>query len=428
MPLPISERVARIVVAECFWRDAVAVVDVGCAENPLQSSALRSSSPSPSSLSHYLDLDGLQIPLFLSDSSLANDPVPDAPVATEDAPLAAEDAPVAAEDALAPEQSVPSVALPAVTLQFEPLFVRSGAMERAVELRLPKHSSSSSYDIEFAQHVRSVVATQGLRDTFDTCDEHGATMIATTVRLLFDPHHRIQLIMALMECAAALGMLDVLKAITRAAIAHHVSVASQNDSSSLVFPQLTARVFAAAAAAGQSAIIEHMCDLGLSGYMTLQGPMAAGNLSIYKLMLARNPALRPTHYQVRDALLNGHADMVLHLLQDPDLRTHEAFRKIRDLSAHFGHLDLLLAAKDLNIGSPLTANAVYQAAANGHLELVIWLLKNTRVATRAASNGHLHVVKWLYANRTEGCSTDAMSLAAANGHIGLYFAFTLVPT
>ncbi|KAI8925251.1 hypothetical protein BC831DRAFT_462006 [Entophlyctis helioformis] len=35
----------------------------------------------------------------------------------------------------------------------------------------------------------------------------------------------------------------------------------------------------------------------------------------------------------------------------------------------------------------------------------------------AAENGHLHVVKWLHANRTEGCTTNAMDWAARSGHL-----------
>ncbi|KAL2914099.1 hypothetical protein HK105_206357 [Polyrhizophydium stewartii] len=37
----------------------------------------------------------------------------------------------------------------------------------------------------------------------------------------------------------------------------------------------------------------------------------------------------------------------------------------------------------------------------------------------AAENGHLDVVKWLHANRTEGCSTDAIESAARNGHLAV---------
>jgi hypothetical protein len=35
----------------------------------------------------------------------------------------------------------------------------------------------------------------------------------------------------------------------------------------------------------------------------------------------------------------------------------------------------------------------------------------------AAARGHLEVVQFLHVNRTEGCTTDAISLAAQNGHL-----------
>jgi hypothetical protein len=35
----------------------------------------------------------------------------------------------------------------------------------------------------------------------------------------------------------------------------------------------------------------------------------------------------------------------------------------------------------------------------------------------AAYNGHLDVVKWLHANRTEGCTKNALDWAAIYGHI-----------
>ena len=36
---------------------------------------------------------------------------------------------------------------------------------------------------------------------------------------------------------------------------------------------------------------------------------------------------------------------------------------------------------------------------------------------RAASDGYLDVIKFLYANRTEGCTDDAMYFASENGHL-----------
>ena len=49
-------------------------------------------------------------------------------------------------------------------------------------------------------------------------------------------------------------------------------------------------------------------------------------------------------------------------------------------------------------------------------------LKNMRgwdksVMNGAAANGHLDVVVWLNENRTEGCSKCAMNEAAINGHL-----------
>ncbi|KAE9015857.1 hypothetical protein PF011_g7418 [Phytophthora fragariae] len=36
---------------------------------------------------------------------------------------------------------------------------------------------------------------------------------------------------------------------------------------------------------------------------------------------------------------------------------------------------------------------------------------------KAAEDGNLEMVKWLHHNRTEGCSTFAVDLAAASGHL-----------
>jgi hypothetical protein len=35
----------------------------------------------------------------------------------------------------------------------------------------------------------------------------------------------------------------------------------------------------------------------------------------------------------------------------------------------------------------------------------------------AAMNGHLDVVQWIHANRTEGCTANAMDWAVKYGHI-----------
>lgn len=72
-------------------------------------------------------------------------------------------------------------------------------------------------------------------------------------------------------------------------------------------------------------------------------------------------------------------------------------------------------------GDPMTASAKH-----GHLHILQWLYENfhddeagatTDVMNHAAENNHLEVVLWLHANRTEGCSDQAMVMAARNGHL-----------
>ncbi len=42
---------------------------------------------------------------------------------------------------------------------------------------------------------------------------------------------------------------------------------------------------------------------------------------------------------------------------------------------------------------------------------------STDAMVMAAANGHLEVVKWLHINRKEGCYEIALRRAAANGHL-----------
>ena len=62
------------------------------------------------------------------------------------------------------------------------------------------------------------------------------------------------------------------------------------------------------------------------------------------------------------------------------------------------------------------------ASREGYLEVVKWLHFNrsegcsTNAIDLAAQNGHLGVVKWLHSNRSEGCSAYALLTAAQAGH------------
>jgi len=66
-----------------------------------------------------------------------------------------------------------------------------------------------------------------------------------------------------------------------------------------------------------------------------------------------------------------------------------------------------------------------ETAGGGHLSLVEWLHANRsegctiEAMDRAAEGGHLSVVEWLHANRSEGCTKSAMDLAAQEGHLSV---------
>jgi hypothetical protein len=114
---------------------------------------------------------------------------------------------------------------------------------------------------------------------------------------------------------------------------------------------------------------------------------------------------------------------------------------VMDDTGAWGHLDVLQYFHSLQLSSFTTRtfsrgdeenadapswctdDAMNEAAANGHLDVVKWLHANrpegcsTLAMDGAASNGNLEVVKWLHEHRTEGCTTDAMDDAAGGGHL-----------
>ncbi|KAK1935386.1 putative ankyrin repeat protein [Phytophthora citrophthora] len=126
--------------------------------------------------------------------------------------------------------------------------------------------------------------------------------------------------------------------------------------------------------------------------------------------------LQSTYYSVVDAAAgSGHLEIMQYLLQvgggdEDEEQTVNPFRKLRFW------FDMPLKAK-------CTTAAMDMAAAHGHLGIVQWLHANcsegctTAAMDLAAENGHLEIVKWLHANRKEGCTSDAMNGASARGHL-----------
>lgn len=57
----------------------------------------------------------------------------------------------------------------------------------------------------------------------------------------------------------------------------------------------------------------------------------------------------------------------------------------------------------------------------GHLDITKWLHVNNGIFTQytmdaAANHGYMDIVQWLHDNRTEGCTANAVDQAARNGH------------
>ncbi|KDO28559.1 hypothetical protein SPRG_06417 [Saprolegnia parasitica CBS 223.65] len=76
-------------------------------------------------------------------------------------------------------------------------------------------------------------------------------------------------------------------------------------------------------------------------------------------------------------------------------------------------------------GLECSSDAMDNAAANGHLEVVRFLHSHRRegctvfAMDTAAANGHLDVVTLLHFHRTEGCTTKALDSAITNGHLDI---------
>ncbi|RLN82098.1 hypothetical protein BBJ28_00025932 [Nothophytophthora sp. Chile5] len=90
------------------------------------------------------------------------------------------------------------------------------------------------------------------------------------------------------------------------------------------------------------------------------------------------------------------------------------------LAASRGHLEVLKWLRTNLFSSNSSSISMDDAAAGGHLEVLRWLQNHSGYATlgamnKAAANGHIEVVQWLHEHRREGCTTDAVDLAASHG-------------
>ncbi|ETI46277.1 hypothetical protein F443_09317 [Phytophthora nicotianae P1569] len=145
------------------------------------------------------------------------------------------------------------------------------------------------------------------------------------------------------------------------------------------------------------------------------------------------------------AAQRGHADVVQWLYEeyhgDPRINlfwvysdAEAKYVSVVDAAAANGHLEivkyLLQVGKEGNdsVGPPQKRQRTQESSNftvredmhDTHSELLddpTMPSCTKKAIDNAAAAGHLDVVKWLHVNRTDGCTTDAMDLAALNGHL-----------
>ncbi|KUF98109.1 hypothetical protein AM588_10007390 [Phytophthora nicotianae] len=145
------------------------------------------------------------------------------------------------------------------------------------------------------------------------------------------------------------------------------------------------------------------------------------------------------------AAQRGHADVVQWLYEeyhgDPRINlfwvysdAEAKYVSVVDAAAANGHLEivkyLLQVGKEGNdsVGPPQKRQRTQESSNftvredmhDTHSELLddpTMPSCTKKAIDNAAAAGHLDVVKWLHVNRTDGCTADAMDLAALNGHL-----------
>jgi uncharacterized protein len=189
-----------------------------------------------------------------------------------------------------------------------------------------------------------------------------------------------------------------------------------------------------------SALLEADASLAFakndSGVSAVLMSVYTGRREIRDLLLSRGAAL-----QLHEAVAVGDVDRVKQFVEK-DSSIARSFSPdgfpVVALAAVFGHLEIAryLAAQGADINAPATNgsgyNALTGAVANGHTEIVKWLLEtaadpNYRYGPgyspllTAAANGHLEIVKLLLAHGADlhAVSNDgrsALALASERNH------------
>ncbi|KAH6564986.1 hypothetical protein BASA60_010069 [Batrachochytrium salamandrivorans] len=208
------------------------------------------------------------------------------------------------------------------------------------------------------------------------------------------------------ECAAALGRLDLIKQIQIK-----------------WFEDPCAEVFEYAARRGQMDIVRHFEKRGEADAMTIDGAVYGGHMDIVLHIRRKHSGMRPSKAAVSLALQYGHLNVLWWLLADKNTHKNLEFADLQLQAASHGQLEVLQFAYYKQIGAQGCLRCMDMAAAHGHLDVVAWLHQYQICAPTdaaiemAAANGHSRMVHFLIEHyRTNGCTSKAMADCAAKGY------------
>ncbi|KAI8920495.1 hypothetical protein BC831DRAFT_479315, partial [Entophlyctis helioformis] len=209
----------------------------------------------------------------------------------------------------------------------------------------------------------------------------------------------------LLSCAAGAGRLDVVQQLSKGYFSGSVYA------------------FAFASEHGHLDIVRYFCENGFESQISLAGSVRGGQLGVY-MYLASKYAQSPSRAALRSGIATRRTAVVWWLLR-PDNKpmwANAGFSWLADDAAEFGDLPILEYVVHHRIGN-LSHDAMDNAASSGHLHILEWLHKHTSegctsdAMDNAARHGHLDVVKWLHRYTDVGCTKRAMDGAAQEGHV-----------
>ena len=154
-----------------------------------------------------------------------------------------------------------------------------------------------------------------------------------------------------------------------------------------------------------------------SDYVIVESALRSGTPKVLKL-LSENYS---SYINIDTAAAEGNLDLVIWITTNiPDA---ECTNRAMDYAAMYGNFEIVKWLHE-NRTEGCTTRAIDDSAEyDDSIDIIKFLHQNrkegctTKAMDEAASHGNLDIVIFLHENRTEGCTTKAMNCAAAHGHL-----------